>query len=119
MLYLSHKHFDNDAWFRANYAEDTLVGFIMLDFGSDDDKDDDRPAAFLWRFMIGGEFQGKNYGKLAMERLFRQLIEQGFSELKTSCSTDDNGPLNFYKGLGFVENGEWYDDEIGLTRKLQ
>ncbi|HAA85521.1 MAG TPA: N-acetyltransferase [Kosmotogaceae bacterium] len=116
---IAQAHFDNDAWFRAIYADDALVGFIMLDFGSDDDKDVDRPAAFLWRFMIGGEFQGKNYGKLAMERLFEQLRQQGYSELKTSCSTDDNGPLNFYKGLGFVEDGEWYDDEIGLSRKLQ
>ncbi len=115
---IAQGHFADSAWFRAIYADDTLVGFIMLHFGSDYDDDIDVPGPFLWRFMIGGEFQGKGYGKLAMHRLFKQLKAQGYSELQTSCSTDDDGPFTFYKSLSFVENGDWFDDEIGLTKQL-
>jgi diamine N-acetyltransferase len=53
-------HRDN-AWFRAIYADETPVGFLMLD---------DRPdeaSYFLWRFMIDARYQKFGYGKRALE----------------------------------------------------
>src|SRR6187402_3612280 len=51
----------NYAWFRAIYADNTPVGFVML--GLDPKKD----FAFLWRFMIDKKYQKLGFGKQALD----------------------------------------------------
>ena len=48
-------------WFRAIYADETPVGFILLD--------DDPVKSFyaVWRFMIDARFQKHGFGKRALE----------------------------------------------------
>src|SRR6478735_2713467 len=64
---IAEAHFSENAWFRAIYAEETLVGFIMLHQGSDWDDGIDCPGVYLWRFMIARPFQGKGIGKKAID----------------------------------------------------
>lgn len=54
--------FEPKAWPRAVYADGVPVGFLMLE--------DDPEAAsyFLWRLMIAEDFQGRGYGRRAIER---------------------------------------------------
>ncbi len=115
---IAEAHFSENAWMRAVYADDTPVGFIMLHFGSDYDDGIDCPGVFLWRFMIAAPYQGKGYGKKAIQFLLAHLRSMGIPELYTSCGVGEASPIPFYKSFGFVETGEMYGDEIELKLKL-
>src|SRR5689334_438492 len=54
---LAEALFSPEAWYRAIYADETPVGFVMLSV------EPEVPRYYLWRFMIGAEYQGKGYGK--------------------------------------------------------
>jgi diamine N-acetyltransferase len=117
-LSIAQAHFSENSWIRAIYADDTPIGFLMLHTGSDYEDGIDCPGVFLWRFMIAGPYQGKGYGRQAVERLFAQLRAQGITELYTSCGVGEQSPEGFYKKLGFELTGEMYGDEIELKLKL-
>lgn len=112
---IAQAHFSENAWFRAIYAGDTPVGFIMMHYGSDYDDGIDEPGAFLWRLMIAGPQQGKGYGRAAIDLLVRHLRSQGVTELFTSCGQGEGSPYEFYTRLGFTPTGGWYDDEVELV----
>ena len=58
---IAEAHFSAEAWFRAIYADETPVGFLML---SDQP---DKGEYFLWRFMVDAQHQGKGYGRRALD----------------------------------------------------
>ena len=60
---IAQAHFEPKAWFRAIYADETPVGFLML---SDDS---DAPEYFLWRLMVDAAYQGNGFGRRAIELL--------------------------------------------------
>jgi diamine N-acetyltransferase len=114
---IAQAHFAKNAWFRAIYAGDDMVGFIMLDFTPDPRLKDVKHAS-MWRFMIGGKYQKMGYGRDAILLLIEYLKAQGYEKLFTSCVVNDPSPLKFYLKLGFVDTGEWDDDEKILMRDL-
>jgi diamine N-acetyltransferase len=116
---IAQAHCSENSWMRAIYADKIPVGFILMHYGSDFEDGIDCPGAFLWRFMIALPFQGKGYGKKAMERLITELRAKGYQELYTSCGLGEASPEGFYKGFGFVPTGDFYDDEIELVLKFQ
>jgi diamine N-acetyltransferase len=115
---IAQAHCSENAWMRAIYADNELVGFIMLHTGSDYDDGIDCAGVFLWRFMIAGPYQGKQYGRQAIERLLAHLRAQGIPELYTCCGLGEQSPEEFYKHLGFTPTGEMYGDEIELVLKF-
>ena len=95
------------AWFRGVYADDVPVGFVMLY------DDPEKPEYHLWRFMIDGRFQGRGYGRAAIERLVEHVrTRPGATELKVSWVPADGGPAPFYRSLGFEPTGEEDDGEV-------
>lgn len=114
---IAQAHFAKNAWFRAIYAGDDMLGFIMLDFTPDPRMKDVKHAS-MWRFMIGGKYQKMGYGRDAILLLIEYLKAQGYEKLFTSCVVNDPSPLHFYLKLGFVDTGEWDDDEKILMRDL-
>lgn len=55
---IAQAHFHPEvAWFRAIYADETPVGFLMVE------DDLDKPEVYLWRFMIDHRFQKLGYGR--------------------------------------------------------
>lgn len=115
---IAQAHYSESAWVRAIYADDELVGFVMLHVGSDYDDGIDCPGVFLWRFMIAGPHQGLGYGRRAVERLAAHLRALGIPELYTSCGGGEASPESFYCKLGFVPTGQWYGDEKELVLHL-
>jgi len=109
---IAEAHYSENAWFRAIYADETLVGFILLHFGADPDDGIDCPGAFLWRLMVGGPFQGKGYGQQAIALAIRDLQARGFTALYTSYGLGPASPEGFYRRLGFQPTGEMYEDEV-------
>ncbi|MFJ6321559.1 MULTISPECIES: GNAT family N-acetyltransferase [unclassified Rhizobium] len=114
---IAEAHFSENAWFRAIYADDTLVGFVMLHIGSDYDVID-CPGAFLWRFMIAGPYQRMGFGEKAIALVAREMKARGFAELFTCYVVGEGSPEGFYKRLGFVPTGEVFEDEIELVLKF-
>ena len=110
---IAQAHFEPDAaWFRAIYAADTPVGFVMLH---------DDPATstyFLWRFMIDKTAQGRGYGRRAIDLLIDHVrTRPGATELRTSCVPGDGSPIPFYEKVGFRLTGEVDEDgELILLR---
>lgn len=111
------------AWPRAIYADDELVGFLMLDLVGPDHPEapEGRSSYFLWRLMVGAEHQSKGYGRLGL----RAAIEYVRSlpdphALKTSYVPDKPGsPGPFYEGMGFKPTGEVDEDgEIEMRLDL-
>ena len=56
-------------WIRAIYAGEEPVGFLMTSEAPD------RGEYFLWRLMIAGPYQGKGYGRQAIQLLIDRFIE--------------------------------------------
>ncbi|WP_341668751.1 GNAT family N-acetyltransferase [Alcaligenes sp. SDU_A2] len=106
------------AWFRGVYADETLVGFIMLHDGSDWDDGIDCPGPYLWRFMIAGPFQGCGFGRRALEQLAARLRVRGIKRLYTSYGLGAGGPQAFYQKLGFVPTGGMFDEEVEVALEL-
>ncbi len=110
---IAEAHFEENAWFRAIYAGDTLVGFIMLDDDAENRK------YFLWRLMIAAGHQGKGYGAGAVRRLIEYVrTRPGARELLTSYVPGEGSPEGFYRKLGFGPTGEVEDGEITMRLHL-
>ncbi len=116
---IAQAHFSENAWFRAVYADEILIGFVMLHIGADHDDGIDCHGAFLWRFMIAGPFQGTGFGKRSIELLVKILRIKGFSELYTSYAPGESGPEGFYRGLGFTPTGETYGEELEAVLRFE
>jgi diamine N-acetyltransferase len=100
-LSIAQAHFQPRAWFRAVYAGETPVGFVMLDV------DADAEEYFLWRFMIASEHQGRGYGRHALDLVVEHVRGlPGARKLVSSFVPGEHGPRDFYLRYGFVETGE-------------
>jgi len=98
---IAEAHFAEHAWFRAIYAEETPVGFVMLW------DDHEKAEYYLWRFMIAAPYQRCGYGRRALERLIDYVrTRPNATELRASYVPMDGGPEGFYHRLGFEETGE-------------
>lgn len=110
---IAQAHFDDHAWFRAIYADEAPVGFMMLY------DDPEIPDYFLWRLMVARPHQGKGFGRRAMELLIDHVrARPGATVLETSCEQGPGNPEGFYRKLGFVRSGKMFDDEVGLILTL-
>ena len=100
---------DETAWFRAVYANEIPVGFVML-------FDDSRNAEyFLWRFMIDARYQKFGFGKHAILCLLEYVKSRpNATSLLTSYVPGEGTPGGFYEGLGFVPTGDLDDGEVVL-----
>ncbi|WP_186421056.1 GNAT family N-acetyltransferase [Bosea sp. CS1GBMeth4] len=97
---IAQAYFNRAAVFRAVYADEEPVGFIMWRPG------DDGASCFLWRFMIDARHQGKGYGREAIALWLSSLEPQGYGLARTSYVPGDRGPHGFYLAQGFKDTGE-------------
>jgi diamine N-acetyltransferase len=107
---IAEGHFNPGAWFRAIYAGELPVGFVML-------FDPMAPGAIvrgpveptdigLWRLMIDHRYQARGYGRAALDlvRLHVCSETQG-SRLVSSYRLGQHGPEGFYLRHGFRRTG--------------
>ena len=110
---IAQAHFSYKAWFRAIYADETPVGFIML-YG-----DPEEAEYFLWRLMVAGPHQGKGYARRAVEQLIEYVkTRPGAEGLLTSHVPIEGGPEGFYRQLGFEPTGEERHGEVFMRLRL-
>lgn len=96
----------------AVYADDTPVGFMMLDT-------DDDGSLYLWRIMFPEEHCNKGYGTAAIELLCTLMKESGkYTELSLGVSPANVRARHVYEKLGFVATGEIEHGEETMVRNL-
>jgi diamine N-acetyltransferase len=105
-------HNDPPGWYRAVYAGDRPVGFVMLAYEAER-PGVTHPGWYLWRFLVDQDQQRHGYGRKALE-LVCEHIKAGPPphELWTSWVDAPGGPERFYTSFGFVPTGEIDDDEV-------
>jgi diamine N-acetyltransferase len=105
-------------WYRAVYADDDPVGFVMLSW----DVTPDPPVIigpwFLWKILIDERHQGRGYGREALQLVADMVGANGAAELLTSCVPGDDGPEPFYRRLGFAPTGD-HDEKGEVILGLQ
>jgi len=111
---IAEAHFSSNAWFRAIYADETPVGFVMLG------EVPEKGLHFLWRLMVDERYQGRDYGRKALELVIQHVkTVTSAKELLTSCHEGKGSPKGFYLKMGFVETGEKIDNgEIVMKLKF-
>ncbi len=73
----------------------------------------------LWRFMIDARFQGRGFGKRALELLIDHVkTRPGACALFMSCVPGAGSPGPFYQKLGFAYTGDVDDDELVMRLEL-
>lgn len=116
---------NNDVFTFGIYKEDTPIGFLMIGFDvNSDDEGAPRIAKGnynIWRLMIDKKFQGKGYGKEAIELALEFINTFPCGTAKycwLSYESDNNVAQQLYKSVGFVETDERDGEEIVAILKL-
>ena len=56
-------------------------------------------------FVVLPQFQKRDFGKQLLEFGATKLIKRGCPKLKLQIRNDNKEPINFYKAVGYTEDG--------------
>jgi diamine N-acetyltransferase len=99
----------------AIYNGDLPIGMLMQH-----DSDHDSLVCVLDQFMIAEEYQGKGYGKSAMQLWFSMIKNEDTYDSIILCYIEcDEVARNLYLGMGFHHTGEVDEDEIIMEYDLK
>ncbi|HET9023740.1 MAG TPA: GNAT family N-acetyltransferase [Burkholderiaceae bacterium] len=115
---IAQAHFQGEAWFRAVYDDERLVGFVML-YDPTLVEQPDEPDFFLWRLMIDQSHQGKGHGRAAVEALVDHVrTRPGAQRLLVSHVKGVDRLGRFYQSIGFRYTGAEDGGELVMERIL-
>lgn len=110
---LAQAHFAKDAWYRAIYADETPVGFMML---YDEPLE---PKYFLWRLMVAEPYQRMGIARRAIDLLVDYVkTRPGATELLVSHGQGEGNPGPFYERCGFTYTGQALEGELVMRLPL-
>jgi len=117
---LAQALFSPDAWYRAIYRGDELVGFVMLSDQTQLDPVPENPHLWVWRLMVDARFQRQGIGRAAMHLVIAHARAKGvFERLMISYVPAEGSPEPLYRSLGFVPTGRVDEDgEIEMALPL-
>lgn len=116
---IAEAHFHPEAWFRAIYAGEQPVGFLMLHDESLHPNPRRSGYYFLWRLMIDASYQSRGFARRAVELLCEHVRTRPHAhELITSCRRGVGSPEGFYLKLGFHPTGQEDHGEVELRLSL-
>ena len=107
-------------WYRAVYAGDDPVGFVMISDGIPDGHPEYVGPYFLWRLMIDTRFQRQGLGRAALDLVVEHVRPRpDATRLLTSVVPGTvASPRGFYLRYGFTPTGEVADGEDVLELPL-
>ncbi len=97
---------EGNPWYRAVYADDEPVGFVMLSWDVEPQPPDINGPWFLWKLIIDHRHQRQGYGQEVVRQVVEIVRREGASELLTSHVPGEGDPAGFYAKLGFVPRGD-------------
>jgi diamine N-acetyltransferase len=99
-------------WYRAVYAGETPVGFVMISDNIAPGHPEYLGPYFLWRLLIDTRWQRHGYGRAALDLIVEYLAARpACDRLLASYVPGDGSPRDFYLQYGFVPTGAVFDDE--------
>lgn len=110
---------NNDVFTFGIYKDDTPVGFLMIGYDVNSD-DEDAPKIAkrnynIWRLMIDKKFQGKGFGKKAIDLALEFVNTFPCGTVKycwLSYESENDIARQLYKSVGFIETDEKDGEEI-------
>ncbi len=112
-LSIAQGHFEKRSWMRAIYADETPVGFVMTH------EEPENGKYYVWRFMIDGRFQGRGFGRRAMDLLISRMRATPKAKTVTlDVVRAPGGAEEFYRRLGFELTGKVHHGEHEMRLDL-
>jgi diamine N-acetyltransferase len=106
-------------WYRAIYADELPVGFVMISDNIPPGHPEYVGPYFLWRLLVDARSQGRGYGRAALDLIVAYVrTRPGAEALLTSFVPGERSPVGFYLKYGFVLTGDVHDDEPVLKLDL-
>ena len=97
----------------ALYEGEEPVGFIMFDWRPE------KKWVEIWRLMIDHRYQGKGYGRAAVQKALEFLRESGlFDKAQINYVEENQGAKHLYRSLGFQETGAMEGNEVVMEMDL-
>ncbi len=91
----------------AIYADDIMVGFVMMGYF------EEKGCYDVWRFMIDERYQHRGYGRVALKLSIDYLVKEFHpGEIYLSFEPENTVAEKLYSSMGFVRTGEVDDGEI-------
>jgi len=98
------------------YDEEKPVGFLMYGYNFS------HPVqqAFILRLMLDEKYQGKGYGRFAMEKMLEIFrADERIKQAGISYEPENDAARKLYASVGFVETGEIFDGEVVAVANLR
>lgn len=88
------------------YEGETMVGFVM--YVSPEAAPDERGRHWIYRVMVGQQYQGRGYGRAAMEALLAHMRATVPADRPIALDYHERNVVaaHLYQRLGFVPTGE-------------
>ncbi len=97
----------------AVYDGETMIGFVMYN-----EQPFEPGKYFIYRVMIGADFQGKGYGRAAMQALIERMQAlPDCQEIVLSYEPENAVAERLYESLGFRKTGEIFEGEVVSSLK--
>jgi diamine N-acetyltransferase len=107
---------DDNSHIHAIYNGDEPIGILM----QNDYMENDKLSCVLTEFMIAEQYQGKGYGKSALQ-LWLSMIknENKYDSIILCYKEGDEIAYNLYRNMGFCHTGVVDEDEIIMEYNLK
>ena len=110
---------DAKPWYRAVYADDEPVGFVMISDGITVDDPTYVGPYYLWRLLIDHRFQGRGYGTATLDLVVEHVRSHPDARtLLVSHVVGPASPVTFYQQYGFRLTGDVHEGEPVLELDL-
>jgi diamine N-acetyltransferase len=109
---IAQAYFRPEARFRAIYADETPVGFVVLYDSHLGTQPPQQDYYEVWRFMIGARYQGKGFVCRAMELVIAHVkTRPNAKRLYLGHRREPGNAGDFYQKFGFAYTG--HEEEGG------
>ena len=113
---IAESRFEPHYELRAIELDGTIVG--MLAYCPEVDEPVDG-LFWIFRLVIGKQFQGKGYGKKAVSLCLSEIQRMGGKWVRTMCKPANSSAISCYESLGFKRQGNLDDGDILFEIKLE
>lgn len=119
VMTLAEAQFEAGALVRAMWRNEQAIGLLAMIRPSAYPLDEDitirRDLAYIWRLMIGKDFQGQGLGTIALDEAKRTAIDWGYDGMSLTVGGMPHSATTFYEHYGFALTGRrLWDDENEL-----
>ena len=81
-------------------------------------KRDDPKSIYLWRLLIGPDFQRQGIGRAVMAWLDQWTKDRGLGVIFVTCVPENVNAMRLYETSGYVRTGRVIEGEVELSKRL-